>query len=203
MKFLLVCEGASDAGLTRHIERLIIDSGQPQAEGDSWFRGKPLKKRIRTGLQVAENTVDILFVHRDANNVGAEVRLREIANALRGIMDAPSFVGVVPVRMTEAWLLLDEHAIRKVVGRPQGREPLHLPTPHEAERRADPKRILADALLTASDSTGRRKQRIERDFGRLRRRLLESLPIHGRLTQLASWARFRDDTLRAIDKLVK
>ena len=33
-------------------------------------------------------------------------------------------MGIVPVRMTEAWLLLDESAIRRVAGRPHGDEPL-------------------------------------------------------------------------------
>lgn len=179
----MACEGASDAGLIPHIQRLIMDSGRPQAEGESWFYGNPLEKKIRTGLQVAENTVDVLFVHRDANSAGAEERLREIANAVGRVTDG-TWVGVVPVRMTEAWLLLDEVAIRTAVGRPHGRTPLHLLTPREAERRADPKRILADAFLAASDATGRRRQRIERDFSRLRRRLLEGLPIHGPLVQL-------------------
>ena len=77
-------------------------------------------------------------------------------------------------------------------------EHLGLPTSREAERRSDPKRILADALLAASEATGRRRRRIQRDFTRFRRQLLVNLPIGGPLEQLPSWRRFRDDTLCAI-----
>ena len=48
--------------------------------------------------------------------------------------------------MAEAWLILDEAAIRTAVGKPDSRIPLHLPTPREAERRADPKGILENAF---------------------------------------------------------
>ena len=142
--------------------------------------------------------VDLLFVHRDANSAGAPARFDEIENAVRVVADAPRWVGVVPVRMTEAWLILDEAAIRAAVGRPNGRTPLHLPTTREAERRANPKDILANALLAASEATGRRRKDIRSDFGALRQRLLRNLPINGPVTQLDSWARFRNDTLDAI-----
>ena len=198
MRFLLACEGQSDAGLVPHIQRLIIGSGETEVDGDPWFYGGPLANKIRTGLQVAEHMVDILFVHRDADSASADARLQEIANAVGEVADTPHWVGVVPVRMTEAWLILDEAAIRTAVGNPNGRTPLQLPTPREAERRADPKGILEDAFLAASETTGRRRQKIKRDFGRLRRQLLVNLPIDGPLAQLTSWARFRDDTLDAV-----
>ena len=198
MRFLLACEGRSDAGLVPHIERLIAEVGETEVEGESWFYGGRLADKIRKGLEVADGMADLLFVHRDADSRGAPARFGEIADAVAAVRDAPRWVGVVPVRMTEAWLILDEDAIRRAVGRPNGRTPLGLPTPSEAERRAHPKDILASALLAASDATGRRRERIQRDFGRLRQRLLTNLPIHGPLTQLTSWLRFRDDTRRAI-----
>ena len=199
MRFLLACEGRSDAGLIPHIERLVIENcDEKTVEGESWFYYSPLTKKIRTGLQASANQVDVLFVHRDANSAGAEARFQEIADAVEEARVTAPWVGVVPVRMTEAWLLLDEAAIRKVVGRPNGRVPLNLPTPREAERRATPKDILANALLAASEATGRRRKRIVRDFSRFRQRLLADLSIDGPVTQLASWRRFRDDTLTAI-----
>ena len=198
MRFLLACEGSSDAGLVPHIERLIAEVGGIEVEGDSWFYGRRLPNKIRNGLEAAGGMVDLLFVHRDANSAGAQARFDEIASAVRAVADAPRWVGVVPVRMTEAWLILDEAAIRAAVGRPKGRTPLHLPTTREAERRANPKEILASALLAASEASGRRRKEIRRDFDTLRRRLLRNLPIDGPLTQLDSWARFRNDTLHAI-----
>ena len=199
MRFLLACEGPSDAELVPHIQRLIIENGETDVDGEYWFHGGRPADKIRSGLRVAEDMVDILFVHRDADNAGADARLREIERAVGEVADTLPWVGVVPVRMTEAWLILDEAAIRTAVGRPDSKTLLHLPTPHEAERRADPKGILENAFLAASEATGRRRrQKIKRDFGRLRRQLLVNLPINGPLAQLTSWARFRDDTRRAI-----
>lgn len=202
MRFLLVCEGQSDTGLVSHIERMIIESAsEAEVQGEHWFHGSPLEKKTRRGLVEAgyiAGMVDLLFVHRDANNVGEVKRRAEIDHAVAAIENAPRSVAVIPVRMTEAWLLLDEAAIRKAVGRPNGQAPLGLPTPREAERRADPKRILAESLLAASEATGRRRQRIRRDFSRFRRQLLANLPTGGPLEQLPSWRRFRDDTLCTI-----
>ena len=120
MRFLLACEGRSDAGLVPHIERLISEVGETEVEGESWFYGGRLAGKIRKGLEVADGMVDLLFVHRYADR-GAPARFGEIANAVAAVRDAPRWVGVVPVRMTEAWLVLDEEAIRRAVGRPNGR----------------------------------------------------------------------------------
>ena len=62
MRFPLVCEGRSDAGLIPHIERLIIENCDAStAEGESWFHYSPLTKKIRTGLQASANMVDALL----------------------------------------------------------------------------------------------------------------------------------------------
>lgn len=142
---------------------IIENSGEAEVQGEHWCHGSQLENKIRGGLKAADNMVDLLFVHRDANNAGADARQREIDLAVAAALNAPRFVAVIPVRMTEAWLLLEETAIRKVVGNPNGRVPLDLPTPREAERRPDAKQILNDALLAASETTGRRRKRIRRD----------------------------------------
>ena len=197
MRFLFICEGSSDTPLADHIQRLLIRYGQPDPDGEAWHHGGQVADKIRQGLQAAGG-LDLLFVHRDADNTSAEARYREIEAAVRGLrQERMSWIGVVPVRMTEAWLLLDEAAIRKVVGKPGGRAPLDLPAPEHAERVADPKERLRDALLTASGNRGRRRRRFARELPRLRRRLLQELPIGGELERLESWTRFRDDTIAA------
>jgi hypothetical protein len=46
---------------------------------------------------------------------------------------------VIPIRMTEAWLLLDEEAIRDSAGRPSSSVSLGLPLPQRVETIPDPK----------------------------------------------------------------
>ena len=114
-----------------------------------------------------------------------------------------SWSAVVPIRvkMTEAWLLLNEGAIRKVVRKPNGKEPLGLPPPARVEATPAPKEALRDALLAAVATRGRRRRKFKREFPRLRRSLLEDLPVGGRLAALPSWNAFRAATEAAVAEL--
>jgi hypothetical protein len=70
----------------------------------------------------------------------------------------PPLVCVVPVRMTEAWLLFDERAIRRAAGNPNGREPLPI-VAGNPENLPDPKGTLHEALRSASGLAGRRRKK--------------------------------------------
>ena len=143
--------------------------------------------------------LDLLFVHRDANNAGAEKRYLEIREAVEKALPRGSrWVAVVPVRMTETWLLLDEMAIRRVVGKPNGRQPLDLPAPKHVEEVSDPKDVLRKAMLAAVATTGGRRSKFKQEFPRLRRSLLEDLPVGGKLEALPSWRAFRCATQAAV-----
>jgi hypothetical protein len=112
--------------------------------------------RLRTVLELYP--CDVLFVHRDAEAQPSAIRREEIASALRW---APvRHIPVVPVRMTEAWLLADERAIRSAAGNPNGTENLNLPGIRRLEDLPDPKRVLHDALTTASGLNAGRRTRL-------------------------------------------
>ncbi|MEZ5353198.1 MAG: hypothetical protein R2762_11225 [Bryobacteraceae bacterium] len=64
---------------------------------------------------------------------------------------------VIPVRMTEAWLLFHEGAIRQAAGNPNGSQDLHLQTVRTLDKLPDPKRTLHDAIMTASGLNARRR----------------------------------------------
>lgn len=100
----------------------------------------------------------MLFVHRDAEAQPSDLRREEIANALRGT--SVRHIPVVPVRMTEAWLLADEKAIRSAASNPNGRENLNLPDIRRLEDLSNPKRVLHDALTIASGLNARRRSRL-------------------------------------------
>lgn len=200
MRFMLVCEGSSDAGLREHILTLLDGRTPTVPEGVVQFEGRRLADKIRGGFN-RYGECDLLFVHRDANSAGAAARRREIAAAVRDVGYAGPWVGIVPVRMTEAWLLLDEAAIRQTANNPRGRMPLNLPALSSVERIADPKSTLESALLRARGNRGRRRDRDRLEFSELRRQLLVSLPPGGPLEQVPSWTRFRDDTIAAVQLL--
>ena len=200
MRFLFVCEGATDTPLAFHIQRLLVAFGRRYVDFEISTVGRTLVDKVRNGLRLSPH-FDLLFIHRDADNVGWEVRLSEIEQAVREVRFHEPWVPIIPVRMTEAWLLLDEPAIRRAVRKPDGRRAVTLPAPSEVERRANPRDILNTALLDASEMRGRRRTGLRQDLPTLRRNLLETLPIGGPLEQLESWRRFRDDTIAALDRI--
>jgi hypothetical protein len=106
----------------------------------------------------------LLFVHRDAERDPHESRSEEIRRAIktleeRGFDQVPT-VCVVPVRMQEAWLLVDENAIRMASGNPDGRMRLNLPNLNRLEELADPKERLLQTLRTASGHSGRKLKKL-------------------------------------------
>ena len=199
--FLLVCDGPSDAWLGNHIQHILIRYGATEVNGTSSHTGRRLTDKIRLGLRQSSDP-NLLFVHRDAETAVPDERYSEISSAVSEVGYAGPSAGIVPRRMTEAWLLLDEPAIRRTVGRPRGTEPLGLPLPRDAERLPNPKDRLREALLSAYSPRGRRRRkRFESDWEHYRNQLLENLPIGGPLEQLESWTRFRDDTIAALQQL--
>jgi hypothetical protein len=201
IRFLLICDGSSDIGLGNHIQHLLLQNGATEVNWTSSHSGGRLTEKIRLALSEANNP-EMLFVHRDAERVDPVERHEEIRCAIAAAEYPGPWAGIVPRRMTEAWLLLDDPAMRRVVGRPRGTEPLDLPFPRDVERLPDPKERLREALLAASSPRGlRRRKQFNSAWAVYRNRLLENLPIGGPLEQVPSWVRFRDDTVSALRQL--
>jgi hypothetical protein len=133
---------------------------------------------------------DVLFVHRDAEGQPPDWRLEEIqaAASTAGIL-AP-FVPVVPVQMTETWLLVDELAIRRAAGNPQGRVALNLPPLTRLEQVADPKSYLHERLKIASEKSGRRLDQFQRGISERVQRVASLIEDFSSLRSLAAFARF-------------
>lgn len=197
--FVFIGEGSSDEGIVPHLESLCIDAGATEVMGTTLdFRRlhNSIGHSVEAKLQVAlalEPEANLFFVHRDADARSGSARHEEISSAAIACGCAKPVVCVVPVQETEAWLLLDEVAIRRAVGRPRGTVRLGLPRPNAVERLARPKEKLQKVLELASESTGRRLERVRQDFSLHRRALLQDLPVTGALEYVSSWQRLRDD----------
>lgn len=190
---IFIGEGSSDMPISDIVEGIFFDRGISVhlSKPDFGLLGRWVAKDVRSRLEASESLtdgrIDIAVVHRDADNVGSAVRRAEISEAVDSLKYNALVVPVVPIRMTEAWLLLDEAAIRMVAGNPRGRTHLDLPKCHEVESHADPKKLLSECLLKAADVTGRRRERVAKRFSQNRRQLLERLDRHGAVTELESW----------------
>lgn len=157
----LVTDGSSDRLLKPLIELLFSEHTElpyqvncaeglpPLAEG--------LQSRIESALELFP--CDFLFVHRDEEGVGTAMRQREIDNSWPAGEQTTVLICVIPVRMTEAWLIANAKPIRLAVGNPNGTEVLNLPATKDIESSPDPKEILFTALKAASGLSAHRKAR--------------------------------------------
>lgn len=159
----LVTDGSSDRLLAPLIELLFSEHTELAyqvncAEGLPTI-SKGLAPRIDSAL--ALYPCDILFVHRDAEGVETAVRQNEIETSWRNLQRTAVLICVIPVRMTEAWLIANEKPIRFAVGNPNGTEPLNLPKVKDIESEPNPKELLFAALKAASGLNASRKRRFK------------------------------------------
>ncbi len=130
---------------------------------------------------------DLVIFHRDAEGEPLAIRRAEIPVA-SGLV-----VPVIPVRMTEAWLLIEPAAIAKAADNPGARS-LKVPAARELEVMKDPKGHLEELLLAAADLTGaRHKARFTRDLASRKRAVADYITTYKPLRQLSAFQQFEQD----------
>jgi hypothetical protein len=157
-----------------------------------------LSGRMKAALE--HYPCDILFVHRDAERRPMAERVKEILDAASaaGISD---LVPVVPVRMTEAWLLIDEAAIRRAAGNPNGQVGILLPPVRDLDQLPHPEEVLRGLLVNASEKTGRHLRRFHRDLHDRVQRVAELIPDFAVLRVLPAFVAFESATRDAVMRL--
>ncbi|MER5266861.1 hypothetical protein ABTZ99_32685 [Actinosynnema sp. NPDC002837] len=211
LSVLFLGEGTSDSGIVPQVELCAARLGIEVAITDPDLGrlpnppGKSVVEKLRASLLIGGH-YDLVIVHRDADRDGREARLREISIAFNDAAPDILFTSVIPIRMTEAWLLTNEYEIRTVAGNPRGRTGLNLPSPARVESVADPKKLLKEVLGVASGLTGRKLAKFHDRFSQHRRQLLERLDPDGPIQEVSSWRNFMTDLesglIAAVDKNV-
>lgn len=201
--FALVREGSSDDGLIPHLRELLVRSGIDSVIGSARaYKGTTVERLTQVASE--EAPLDLVFVHRDADGRTSDERRSEILEAGSTFASGyPLLIPVIPIQELEAWLLLDEQAIRDVVGKPSGRQELGIPKVKHIEKTHQPKEILEKACLLASNTTGRRHKEEKRKFPERRRVLLERLDIDGPVQDLSAWKAMQEDIQRAATLLAQ
>jgi len=106
------------------------------------------------------------------------------------VLDQNSMVPVVPVRMSEAWILFDKDAILAAVGR--AIQPFSVPSVSRLEEISDPKAHLDDLLLRAAGSPkGRRLKKFNREIVNLRIEVARRIPDFTPLDGLSAFRAFQ------------
>ncbi len=199
LRYTLIADGPSDRALLPILTWVLRQKGDVKRVQPEWADlrrlpqpPKSLHERILSAIDLFPS--DLLFVHRDAEREEPETRYGEIRDALqeaakRGFQ-LPT-VCVVPIRMTEAWLLFDEPAIRLAAGNPNGKNPLKIPDLSVVEQIPDPKNILFEILRKASGLRGRRLKGF--NTAECRIRITELISDFSPLRQLSAFQRLEND----------
>lgn len=192
---ILIADGSSDRMLIPILQMLLSELSPSSAFTDIIFypaRAVSLSERVAQA--VTKYPCDILFVHRDAENQAADLRYAEI-NASRPKLNGQKLVSVVPVRMTEAWLLVVPDAIRKSVGNNDKNVRLGLPELKKIET-CDAKLHLDQALISAVNLNSRRRRKFRPE--EYRTRVAELLTNLDPLRKLPSFVRLETDLKAAL-----
>ncbi|HRK28917.1 MAG TPA: hypothetical protein PK239_16710 [Chitinophagales bacterium] len=170
LTYTLITDGSSDSAL-RHIIGWLLDDLYPQLPHEGVFADfRNIKNPPPTGNVAARVRAahayypcHILFYHRDAEQKSdniIELRKTEILSTLN---HTESIVCIVPIVMMEAWLLIDEAAIKKAAGNRNNKSNLNLPNLRNIENHPNPKTTLHELLKTASGLRGRNLKKFNAD----------------------------------------
>jgi hypothetical protein len=199
IRYTLISDGSSDRALMPILTSVLREKGNIKRVQPEWADlgrlpqpPQGLCERILRAVDLYP--CDLLFIHRDAEGEDPETRYREIQSAITEVakrgFQMPA-ICVVPVRMTEAWLLFDECAIRRAAGNPNGKDPLDMPQLSTIEQIPDPKALLFQMLREASGLSGRRLKKFRE--GECRIRITELITDLSPLRQLSSFQRLEKD----------
>lgn len=195
VRYTLAGDGRSDAALIPIVDWTIRQYFAGTFASSFCCHSPRGGTSLKAALQrlLLEYPCDILIVHRDAEAHDPTDRYNEIsANRPNGTV---ATIPIVPVRMTEAWLLISEAAIRIAAGNPRGTIHLSLPRPRRLDLVADPKATLFDLIRIASEETGRKLRTL--NVHAARQRIADLIQDYQLLRQLPTFVQFERD-LRAL-----
>lgn len=162
INYVLISDGSSDRCLMPIIE-FAISKHLKFASNGEWanFNELPISPKNLIDKIIYCNSnyeVDLFFIHRDGEKDANPLikRCQEIENAINESGCDLKHIACIPIRMTEAWLLFDEKAIRYASSNPNGKVKLNLPDIKKLENIPDPKKVLKEKLILASELSGRR-----------------------------------------------
>jgi hypothetical protein len=213
LRYTLLGDGRSDDVLMPIIEWLFQDLGIVSPIQGEWadlsnIQSKVLSERI--GHALDRFPCDLLFVHRDAENQPRQMRLDEIQKAVNQLQKTVdeyngtpfdvvlNHIPVIPIRMTEAWLLISEDAIRAAAMNRNGSIPLNMPPIQRLEDLPDPKQKLHEILRIASEKKRRRLKEFNPRLSarEITREIIDFSPLR----KLSSFRALEDDLRRWLDR---
>jgi hypothetical protein len=209
-KYVLLADGSSDKTLIFIIDWLLRDLYPTYTFHGEFadFRHfkippKTLQQRILTVKKMYE--LDLLFIHRDGEELISdkeiiEKRKLEIEDALS--IDLKDItIPIIPIKMMETWLLINENAIRKAAGNRNSRIALNIPPLNKLESIPQPKDLLKKIISDASELNGRNLKKL--NLNQAIHNLAEYIEDYQSLRSLQSFQVFENDTSNILSNFFK
>ena len=155
-------------------------------------------------LAVEYDFFHVICVHCDADSKDEKRVLRNKINpafeAVRRNNNAcKNLVAVIPVRMTEAWMMCDLELLKQKIGTKMSNSNLNLPDRvNQIERIADPKHVIAESIRLSQTDISRRRRKLT--ISDLYSPIAQELTIES-LLHLPSYQKFVEDARNSLREL--
>lgn len=210
IRYTLIADGSSDKALM-NIIKWLLDDLYPTIPNKGTFgdfrnlQNPPKKGDVKRQVQYAFHLYpfDILFYHRDAEfnrNNKIEERITEIKLQLDEDFHSKT-VFIIPIKMMENWLLLDEMAIKKAAGNRNYNNRITLPTLNRLENLPEPKLLLHNLLKEVSGLKSRQLKNF--NVQQAVHLVAENITDFSALRQLKSFKKFELDLKMIINNFMK
>lgn len=160
---------------------------------------------LNASRQAAECGITVLCIHADSDARDIENVMEfkftpfvEALNTLRADDYCKAIVPVIPIRMTEAWMMADKELLKTKIAA-QGRRDIDLGLEKAPEVYADPKQTIMDAIRIAQSGKTKRR-RNELTINDLYDEMGQSIPLQ-RLRELPSFQHFEENVRSAFRSL--
>lgn len=208
LKYTLIADGSSDKTLLRII-KWLLDDLYPKLPTEGIiadFRGLPdppktLNKKLNAAKRYFPS--DIVFIHRDTESVNPKSinqRLTEIRKEI-GEREFEKTVCIIPVKMMETWLLIDEEAIKKAAGNRNFAGKIDLPALKRLEKENQPKKLLHELLLNASGLKGRNLRKFNVD--KAVHLVSDNIQNYSTLRELEAFSTFENNLKNVMNHFLK
>jgi Domain of unknown function (DUF4276) len=154
-------------------------------------------------VKAYESGINVLCIHTDADHSNDKEVLTfkinpalEGVNEISGIKKCSNIVILVPVHMTEAWMLADKDLLREEIGTNLSLTDLGIN--RHPESIANPKKIIEEALVLAQTSLPKRRNKVE--ISDLYQPLGQKIKMES-LEKLESFKKFKKSAENALIKL--
>lgn len=150
---------------------------------------------LEAARKATEIGVMVLCVHADADNrTDTNVINNKILPSFQTVQKSheklcKNLVAIVPVQMTEAWMLADPELLKESIGTNKSIEDLKLQ--RRPQDIADPKQVIKDAIAIAFEDQTRRKRKRNVEIGELYLPIGQTIDFN-KLSELSSYQNFRN-----------